>query len=1422
VDLNGDGLMDFVTGKRWWSHGPEGAPDGDTPSPLYWFEGVRNEDGTAGFVPHLIDDDSGVGVQVIAGDVNGDGKVDVVVGNKKGAFVFLQEDEEEKVGFLPRDEDGNALNLDFETGDLTNWTVAGEAFAGQPVRDDRSAARGREPSLHQGEYWIGGWELAGDEATGTLTSAPFRVTQPWASFLVGGGAYEAIRLELHVEGGDPEKPFFTTSGTDYESMQRVVVDLRPQANQRIFVRINDRHTWGWGHLNFDDFRFHSRRPAFERPDHVPEIFRLDTVENAGLSPREAAAAMTVPAGFAVELIAGEPDLHQPIALTIDAKGRLWVVEAHTYPERAPDGDGKDEVIVLEDRDGDGAFESRTVFARGLNLVSGLEVGFGGVWIGAAPHLLFIPDRNDDLVPDGEPEVLLDGWGYQDTHETLNAFNWGPDGWLYGCHGVFTHSRVGRPGTPDESRVPINAGIWRFHPERHEFEVFAWGTSNPWGVDFDDNGQAFATACVIPHLFHLTQGGRYNRQAGNHFNPHVFADIVTVADHRHYLGNTPHGGNLRSNQAGGGHAHCGAMIYLGDAFPDEYRGTLFMNNIHGNRVNNDRLERSGSGFIGRHVDDFLLANDTWFRGINLRTGPDGAVYLIDWYDEQACHDKTPETWDRTNGRLYRVAYGEPRRVAVDLSALTGAELVRLQLHDNDWFVRRARMILQERGPDAAIHALLVEAFDATDEPTKQLRTIWALHATGGLDTARTLALLDSPHEYVRAWAIQLELETRPAGKELLEKLVALAGNDPSPVVRLYVASALQRLPLAQRWDIAAALASHAEDASDPNIPYLLWYGVEPLVPADPSRALALGRASRIELLTRFIARRAAVEAEHHDELVAAILAETEHERRSWMVAEMAVALRDERGVAVPAGWTALFPELVEDPDADVQELALELAVAFGDPAAFDRLRRVLADPDAPRAKRQRALDALVRGQDAASVGILQAVLVEPALRSQALRALASFDDTATPRSILAGYPGYDEGERRDALNTLSSRAPYARELLAAVGRGDIPSGDLGAFVLRQLRSLEDAEVDALVEESWGLVRAPGQDHTEATARLTALLTAERLERTDLPEGRDVFARTCAQCHVLFDVGGSVGPDLTGSNRSDLEYLLGNLIDPNELIGKDYRATNVWMQDGRLVTGIEKKRTESTITLQTENDLVTVALADVEEIQESPLSTMPEGLLDPLSEDEVADLVAYLRSTTQVPRLATPANVAGFFDGETLETWHGNRQVFRVEDGAIVGASAAGLSRNEFLRSDFELRDFRLKLEVKLEDDAGNSGIQFRSRELEHGEVQGYQADVGPGWWGKLYEEHGRGLIWEQGGEDVVVKGGWNEYEILAVGHTLKTWVNGKLCVDLVDPDGALSGVIAFQVHSCGATDVRFRNFQLELNPVLPGPDSSGGQ
>ena len=860
--------------------------------------------------------------------------------------------------------------------------------------------------------------------------------------------------------------------------------------------------------------------------------------------------MRVPEGFRVKLAAGEPQVHQPIAFATDRKGRLWVAEAYTYPQRAADGNGRDKIIILEDTTGDGQLDSRKVFCEGLNLVSGLEVGFGGVWVGAAPYLLFIPDRDGDDKPDAPPEnwkapanvqfpqdvppgaeVLLDGFGWHDTHETLNSFIWGPDGWLYGCHGVFTHSKVGKPGTPDKERKPLNAGVWRYHPVRHEFEVFAWGTSNPWGVDFNDRGQAFVTACVIPHLYHIIPGARYQRQAGQHFDPYVYDDIKTIADHQHYVGNIRdhawwgHEPQAATDtlKAGGGHAHAGAMIYLGDNWPEEYCNKIYMNNIHGNRVNCDVLEQKGSGYVGHHGKDLLVANDRWFRGINLKTAPDGSVYLIDWYDKNACHRTNPEIWDRTNGRIYNIAYvkdGEPKAAVTDLSQLTDKELALAQESENEWQVRMARRLLQERMakrdslPLDVVAPLIIQLrFEENVEHT--LRALWTLHSTGhyiGKNAYRDLT--SSNHESVRGWAVRLEAEDRKLGNnadehaEWLKTLKKLA-NDPSPVVRLEVAAALQRLPLADRWDAAEVLLSHAKDAEDHNLPLMIWYAVEPLVEADPAKAMDLAKSSKIPLVARYIIRRAAADNKLLPQAVALINESQDDETRLLVLEEMLAAFEGRVNVPMPESWKPAYETLSQSNNPAIKDKADQVAVALGDRRIFPRLREQLTDKTAGMKTRQRAFEILVRGRDKVAVSAFQAVLDQKQLRGPAIRALAGFDDPQTPAAILKQYKNMDAAAKGDAVSTLTSRPQYAMALFSAMEAGTVPRTDLHAYHIRQLLRFENKDLDKKIREVWGEFRETSADKKQQIAKLKTQLTEAALEQADAGHGRLLFTKTCAQ-------------------------------------------------------------------------------------------------------------------------------------------------------------------------------------------------------------------------------------------------------------------------------------------------------------------------
>lgn len=1434
VDMDGDGIKDIVTGKRFWAH--QGHDPGAKEPPVnYWFKTVRTKSGVD-FLPYQINDKSGVGTQVVAGDLNGDKLPDLVVGNKSGAYVLLHKTEKvdeaawkkaqpkkfvpEKVSvknelkpgeFYATNPEGKRLNVDFELGNLNDWISDGEAFQSQPAKGDMVHARRTDMrSNHQGQFWVGTFEFLEDKPVGTLTSATIKVDHPYATFYVGGGQHDSTRVEIvdHATG----KVIAKASGRNNEAMYQELIDLSKYQGKEIFIRLVDQHRGGWGHINFDHFRFHDQKPASLDVANSDAPKKEHTQKYDGLPGSKAAEVMTVPEGFSVSLIAAEPDVQQPIAMTIDDRGRLWVAESYAYPIKQPEGQGKDRILIFEDKDADGKFETRKIFQDKLNLVSGLEVGFGGVWVGQAPYLLFIPDKNGDDKPDSQPQILLDGWHYEDTHETLNSFIWGPDGWLYGCHGVFTHSRVGKPGTPDDQRQPINAGIWRYHPTRHEFEVFAHGTSNPWGVDFNDQGQCFLTCCVIPHLFHIVQNARYRRQAGQHFNPYTYDDIKTIAKHRHWTGGQwNQSDRVASDLVGGGHAHAGAMIYLGGSWPEKYRNQLFMNNIHGARLNQDQLARKGSGYEGDFAPDFLFANDRSSQILYLRYGPDGQVYFIDWYDTNQCHHREFQKHDRSNGRIFRVAYNNAKPVQVDLQKLTSAELVKLQLHDNDWYVRQSRRILQERGPDPEVHAQLAEMAFKHDDVTRRLRALWALHVTGGLSEAKVMQALKDPSEFMRGWAIQLALETGSPSDALLAKLVELAQQDPSSVVRLYLGSAASRLPLDQRWDILKGLVSHQEDQSDHNLPLLYWYAIEPIAPHDMQRAFQLADASKIPLIESYTLRRIADigTADAVAFLVEQLGKSETAARQKVFLDSINSALRGRRQFPMPEPWKTVGKKLINSKDPVVKSESLALAVTFGDPAAMQQLREIVASQKNDLSGRKSALASLLGAKDPELQPILIPLLDEQAMRREALRGLAGYSAADTASEILKRYSQFDLNEKRDALNTLASRREYAHQLVAAVEAKEIAAKDLSAEIIRQLGNLKDKSLNEKIGKVWGIVRESAADKKKQIASFRDMI--ERPHPTpDVNLGRAVFAKTCQQCHKLFGTGESIGPELTGSNRANLDYLLSNVIDPSAVMAKDYQPVVIVTESGRIVTGIIKKQDKNAVTVATANETVIIPRDEIDEMSLSDKSMMPDNLWKQLSRVEVRSLVAYLAGSQQVPMQATPDNLKLFFNGQNLVGWTGNSQLWSVENGEIVGRSP-GIKQNEFLVSDLQVGDFELKLKVKLTPDTGNSGIQFRSSLEPGGHVKGYQADAGKGWWGKLYEEHGRGLLFKDSGEAYVREGEWNEYRIVAVGSQIRTFINGNLCTDLNDPQGAKSGIIAFQIHSGGPMEVRFKDLELNLGP-----------
>jgi putative membrane-bound dehydrogenase-like protein len=951
---------------------------------------------------------------------------------------------------------------------------------------------------------------------------------------------------------------------------------------------------------------------------------------AELSPQRAVERMTVADGFRANLYAAEPMIGQPMAFCWDAKGRMWIAENRDYESRGGgfSSDGTSRILILEDTDRDGAADTSTVFLEGIPFPAAIAVGFGGLWLGAPPNLLFVPDRDGDDRADMDAiEVRLTGWGIRDRHETLNSLIWGPDGWLYGLQGFATSSTVGRPAGKgrllrhrdpfpdryefDGPTVEINGGVWRYHPTKDRFEVVAHGLSNPWGIDYDAKGQLFLTACVIPHLWHIVPGGIYHRQGGSHFNPHVYADLRTIADHAHKS------------------AHGGARVYQSDAFPDRYRGRIFMANIHEHAVLTDVLERRGSGFVGRHGDELLQAHDDKWVGFSMEVGPEGAVYVLDWHDADICGTRVLH---KETGRVFRIAptasaaAAFPHRDA-DLNGLDDAALVDLQRVPSVWHATQARTILQHRAVSRPIDppavARLRDWFGAGQPVDLRLRAMWALHVIGGLPPETLRAALADDEEYVRGWAIQLLCEDRAAPPDVTAELAAMAARDPSPVVRLYLASAIQRVGPAAAWSILESLARRDEDRDDHNIPKLIWFGLEPLVVGDPPRAAALAASARLPLVSRHVGRRLAA-AGLFDPLLAAIGA-ADASASAAMLLGIRDAIDGRADGRPPAAWDRVAPRL-ESAGGETAAVAAQLTQRFASSANASALQ-TLADPAAAVADRRLALEALAGRRAADLVPRIVPLIDDAALRPAAIRAVAAYDDAPLAAALLARYAGFTADERADAIDALASRAGHGRALLEAVRRGDVPRADVRPHVARQLRRVVgNSGVDV-----WGPIDLLPADQEAAYAKYRGLLGEAALRAADRAHGREVYKRTCASCHVLHGEGGSVGPDITGANRGSLDYLLSNILTPSEVIQDAYRMQVILLDDGRVHSGIPAGEDGEHLRLRVANqpEPIVIPLAQIASREVSANSLMPDGLLAVLSDAEVLDLVAYLQTARPGP-------------------------------------------------------------------------------------------------------------------------------------------------------------------------------------------------
>jgi len=937
--------------------------------------------------------------------------------------------------------------------------------------------------------------------------------------------------------------------------------------------------------------------------------RQDRPPNKPYSPQEAIQRMTVPEGFTVELVAGEPEIVNPIAMTFDDRGRIWITESLEYPRKSA-GPGRDRVKILEDTDHDGRADKFTVFADNLNIPTGVALGYGGVWVLNAPDLLFMRERDGREI---SREVVITGFGRTDTHELPNSLTWGPDGWLYGLNGVFNQSRVVSKGKTNE----FTCAMWRVHPRTREFEMFAEGTSNPYGIAWDKEGSAIIEVChwANDHLFHFVETGYYQRQAGAY--PPFTIRIGSITDHGHQKT-----------------AYCGISYFDSDVYPEKFRERIYVGNIHGGCINVDRLERDGSTYAAKAEPDFLNANDVWFMPVALKVGPDGCLYVLDWYDRYHCYqdaNRDPEGIDRLKGRLYRVRYrNSPRAPSFDLARQGDNQLIERLGSPNIYVRETAQRLLSERANQEFVTKLERLVLDDSKPRKQRMHALWSVVGAGPLRPTFHEQLLQHKDPTYRAWGV------RAAGNahivtDRIRGMVTTLTADPSPDVQLQVAVAGRKIEGIDALQVLTDVLRNCDQ--DKLIPSIVWPNLHPLLEADPGRFANLVGARELTPGLLFLippaidrllsARNADAQAigrliTHTSDPSVARECLSVISRKAGELSESdrgAIAKAIEpfvRKVLVTKGKHPLF--------VSAELLAARLGIAEVDTAA---VRARFLSSDSGESERLEALEALIAFKDPALIEALGRVWKESPVGFQAkvVAALGRVEDAKLADHILASYKGMNAELQPLAIDLLMQREPWARRLLDAVQKGTMPKAVLNANHLRKIVESNDREALWAVEKTWGRVREErNPEREQVVAKMAEFL---RNNPGDAHAGEKVFRNFCGQCHVIYGQGGAVGPDITSNGRATFEQLLSNVFDPSLVIGAAYQVTTVVTRDGRNLTGLIAEENEQRIVVRMPGEgQETMPRNNVKYTRVSKLSMMPEGVETLLERKDLADLFAFL--------------------------------------------------------------------------------------------------------------------------------------------------------------------------------------------------------